>query len=126
MLSVYAAGIEAVIQGCAIVVAHNLSTVQLSPNTGYVEGEVTFVNGSRLAFFEFLRQSVTGLDREKYRYHFMNVGSQLVFRYDNAPHHPEVDSFPHHRHQPMRVTESAQPPLPEVMAEIEAHVLGIP
>ena len=75
MLSVYAAGIEAVIQGCAIVVAHNLSTVQLSPNTGYVE---------------------------------------------------EVNSFPHHRHQPIRVTESAQPPLPEVMAEIEAHVLGIP
>ena len=67
MLNAHATAIEAAIHGCAIVATYSLNMVQLSPSTGYVEGEVTFVDGSRLILFEFLRRTATGLDREKYR-----------------------------------------------------------
>jgi len=126
VLNVYAAAIEAAIHSCALVATYNLNTVQLSPNTGYVEGEITFIDSSRLVFFEFLRQTATGLDREKYRYHFMDAHNQLVFRYDDAPHHPGVATFPHHKHLPTGVTDSPAPRFAEVLAEIETHVLGIP
>jgi hypothetical protein len=32
----------------------------------------------------------------KYRYQYMDEARNLLFRYDNAPHHAEIDSFPHH------------------------------
>lgn len=126
MLKAHAAAIEAAIHGCLVVAIYNLNTVQLSPNTGYVEGEVTLIDSSRLIFFEFLRQTATGLDREKYRYHFMDANNQLLFRYDDAPHHPGVATFPHHKHLSTGVTDSPAPRFSEVLAEVEAHVLRIP
>jgi hypothetical protein len=101
MLDAHAARIEAAIRGCAVVATYALNTVQLSPNTGYVEGEIMFVDGSRLVFFEFWRRMVAGLDREKYRYHLMDANNQLLFRYDDAPHHPGVATFPHHKLLPL-------------------------
>jgi len=126
VLNVYAAAFEDAIHGCAVTATYSLNTVQLSQSTGYVEGEVTFVDGSRLIFFEFLRQTATGLDREKYRYHFMDASNQLLFRYDNAPHHPGVAAFPHHKHLPGGVTDSLAPKFAEVLAEVETRILGIP
>lgn len=126
MLDVYAASIEATIHGCAIVVSYSLNAVQHSPNTAYVEGEVFFTDGSRLVFFEFLRSVLADLNREKYRYHLMDAGNQLVFRYDNAPHHPKIATFPHHKHQSTGVTDSLAPTFAQVVEEIESTILGIP
>jgi hypothetical protein len=126
VLNVHAAEIEAAIHRCAVVATFNLNTVQLGPNTGYVEGEVVFVNGSRLVFFEFLRQIEAGLDQEKYRYQLMDANNQILFRYDNAPHYPHVATFPHHKHLPTDVIDSFGSSLVEVFNEVEAKVLGIP
>ena len=126
MVNAHATAIQAAIRGCTVVATYSLNTAQLSPSTGYVEGEVTFVDGSRIIFFEFLRQSGTLLGRETYRYHFMDASNQLLFRYDNAPHHPGVTTFPHHKHLPSDVTDSPAPRFAQVLAEAEAHVLGIP
>ena len=126
MLDAYAAAMEAAMHHCTVMATYNLNTVQLSPNTGYVEGEIMLTDGSLLGFFEFLRQTATGFDREKYRYHFMDAHDQLIFRYDNAAHHQGVATFPHHKHLLQGVTESSAPPFQEVLAEVETHVLGIP
>ncbi len=109
-----------------MVATHNLNTVELSPNTGYVAGEVLFVDGSRLMFFEFLRRRVSSLDRGKYRYHYMDIYDQLIFRYDNAPHHPTVATFPQHKHTPTGIVASATPDFAMVLAEAEQVVLGLP
>lgn len=126
MLDVHVASIEAAIHGCAVVVAHSVNAVQQSPSTAYVEGEVAFVDGSRLAFFEFLRSTLADLDREKYRYQFMDADNLLVFRYDNALHHRNIATFPHHRHELNDVTNSLAPSFAEVLLEIEAYVMGVP
>lgn len=125
MLKSAAAQIETAIHRSAIVVTYDLVEVQLSPNTGYLEGSVTFTDNSRLVFFEFLRQAVASIEREKYRYHFMDSNVQLIFRYDNAPHHPEIQTFPDHKHLPNGLVESTSPSFASVFAEIESHVLGI-
>jgi len=125
VLDLYAASIEATIHGCAMLVSYSLNAVQHSPNTAYVEGEVFFTDGSRLVFFEFLRSAPGGLNREKYRYHVMDAGNQLVFRYDNAPHHAKIATFPHHKHHPSDVTDSLAPSFAQVVEEIESTILGI-
>jgi len=37
-----------------------------------------------------------GLTTTKYRYHWQTGSGKLIKRWDNAPHHPEIDTFPDH------------------------------
>ncbi len=126
MLRLHRSAIESAIQESVAVATYSLNVVQLSPATAYIEGEVVFAEGIRLFFFEFWQRSADSVEREKYRFHCMDVDNQLVFRYDNAPHHRSIATFPHHKHLPYGIRESMPPRFAEVLSEIEAHVLGIP
>jgi hypothetical protein len=125
VLKAAAALIEAKLNDSAVVVTYDLVEAQLSVYTGYLEGSVTFTNNARLIFFEFWRQTNTSLERDKYRYHLMDSQNQLVFCYDNAPHHPQIVTFPDHKHIPDGLLESAAPDFADVFEEAELHVLGI-
>lgn len=126
MLKTAAAQIEAALRDCAVVITYDLVETQLSAHTGYIEGSVTFTNNARLVYFEFWRQTSAGLERDKYRYHLMDGQNQLVFRYDNAPHHPEIATFPDHKHLPNDLlSESAALNFADVFSEVESYVLGI-
>jgi hypothetical protein len=35
---------------------------------------------------------------ENYKFHWQDSQGRLIRRWDNAPHHPEVEGFPHHVH----------------------------
>ncbi|MFM6663415.1 MAG: DUF6516 family protein, partial [Microcystis panniformis] len=54
----------------------------------------------------------------KYRYHYMNEAQTMIFRYDNAPHHVEIATFPHHKHEVDDIKESLEPSLEQVLLEI--------
>ena len=45
----------------------------------------------------------------------------LCLAYDNAPHHHEILTFPHHKHigPQDKLAESPEPTLSEILAEIE-------
>ena len=60
---------------------------------GYVRGSIAFFDGSRLEFTEQLPPS-----RRKYRIHLMNADDQLLVRWDSAPHHQELSTYPFHKH----------------------------
>jgi len=126
MLRSHRSTIESAIHESIAAVTSSLNVVQLSPTTGYIEGEVGFVGGVRLSFFEFWRRASEGIKREKYRYHLMDTQNQLIFRYDNAPHHPAIATFPHHKHLPDKTVASRPPDFVDVLAEVEVYVLGIP
>ena len=49
----------------------------------------------------------------------MDARGKIIFRYDNAPHHPELSSFPHHKHTYNgRVIPVEEPTLTDVLEEI--------
>ncbi len=54
-----------------------------------------------------------------YRYHWQDASGRVILRYDNAPHHPEVESFPDHKHVENTVMPSDRPALPALLAEIQ-------
>lgn len=33
-----------------------------------------------------------------YSFHWQNANNELIKRWDNAPHHPEISTYPHHVH----------------------------
>jgi Family of unknown function (DUF6516) len=49
--------------------------------------------------------------------------SELVFRYDNTPHFPDLPSFPHHKHLRDAVVASDKPDLLVVLQEAKANSL---
>ena len=52
-----------------------------------------------------------------YRYHFQDEHNKLVFRYDNTPHFPILENFPHHKHIPDNVTGVVEPSILKVIDE---------
>ncbi len=39
------------------------------------------------------------LSVSKYSFHWQSSDGQLLKRWDNAAHHPDVETFPHHVHE---------------------------
>jgi len=87
--------------------------IDLSLGVLFTDGKIVFYNGSILEFTE----SITP-ERFKYRYHYMNPKGDLIFRYDNVPHHREIATFPDHKHYPNTVIESKSIDLRQVIEEI--------
>jgi hypothetical protein len=68
------------------------------PQAGLIRGDITFVDGALLHFRELIDLE-SKPPRLMYSYHYQRADASLVFRYDDTPHHPEVSTFPHHKHQ---------------------------
>lgn len=56
----------------------------------------TLINSSVLVYAETI---LPRLGKRKYAFQWMNPDGTLLIRWDNAPHHPHIATFPHHRHQ---------------------------
>ncbi len=39
-----------------------------------------------------------GTDLIKYSYYFLNSNNNIIYGWDNAPHHDNINTFPHHKH----------------------------
>jgi hypothetical protein len=58
----------------------------------------------------------------RYRYHFQDRENHLLLRYDNTPHFPDLESFPHHKHLGNEVKSCEKPSIPQVVEEIKLHL----
>lgn len=63
----------------------------------FVRGEIRFVGRSVHHVSEFMHVEHSP-QRHTYAYHYQGPHGVLVFRYDNAPHYPELPNAPHHKH----------------------------
>jgi len=66
-----------------------------SRGMGIVQGIWGMIDGSTLQFMELVNIKRDKMIRLKYRFHLTNANDEMVFRYDNAPHHPEIATYPH-------------------------------
>jgi hypothetical protein len=99
------------------------SSVTLDRRTlyaGVIRGDLYFADGSRLHFRELVESNAEIL-RRMYAYHYQDASGALVFRYDDTPHHPALETHPHHKHDGSEPNvHSAEPPsLAGVLLEIE-------
>lgn len=94
---------------------------------GLFRANVYFWDGSQLTLEEVI--STQGGYPEILRYSYTYVkGTTHIFRYDNAPHYPEIPTFPHHKHLGSAETPvpADKPSLAQVFAEIEAILTAEP
>ncbi len=54
-----------------------------------------------------------------YRYHWQDPIGCLILRYDDAPHHQEIETYPDHKHVTETTVASQRPSLLDVLNEIQ-------
>ena len=59
---------------------------------------VLLANGDFIEMTERVLEAQGRLEVTKYRHHWQDRHSQLLKRWDNAPHYPAINTFPHHLH----------------------------
>jgi hypothetical protein len=108
--------------------------VQVVPDVDierYEEQILTSIRGNLRLRLQFSDQSLLEIseaivligeepDWLSYRYHYQSSNAALIFRYDNAPHHPEISSFPDHKHTRDAVVASSHPLIEQVLEEAQA------
>ena len=88
-------------------------------DAGIIGGNITFKDGSIFHFKEVL----LGKNRH-YRFHYMDEGNNLISRWDTAPHHKDLKTFPYHVHLLDGVKESKRVTLLDVLDKIESVVVA--
>ena len=123
MIFTFIEDIEEAISLSSIVVSSDIQKYFGSLNKeAYIKGKLTFVDISFLEFSIYAIEKGKKLIFDKYRYQYMDSANRPVFRYDNAPHHKEIPSFPMHKHVGDKVVESNMPAIKELLGEISAHI----
>jgi hypothetical protein len=119
------AEIEKTIDSSPIVLSSNIQKY-FGPGeeTVYLKGHLVIIDSSILQIALFATEFRETLFIDKYRLHYMNSAGQMLFRYDNSPHHPEIDSHPHHKHTPDKIIPSSMPSLKDILNEISAIIVG--
>lgn len=87
-------------------------------DVGMIGGSLHFKDGSALHFKEMFFAG-----QREYRFHFMDRHHRLISRWDSAPHHRELKTFPHHMHTSAGVAESREVTLIEILETVTARII---
>ena len=89
---------------------------QVKEEVGLYRYRLDLTNGDVLEAFErfFVRRG--RVEVLKYSFHWQDRDSLLIARWDNAPHHPDLSTFPHHIHD--GVEENILPHEPVRVADV--------
>jgi len=115
----YLAKLDTKLQEMADVILSSSIQREVDANLGigFIKGRITFLNGSTLDFSEQLP-----VERTKFRFHYMDAENNLITRWDSAPHHRHLGTFPFHLHTPQGVEAHPAITLLEVLDKVKAMI----
>ena len=61
-------------------------------------------------------------DLLRYSYHVFDKDNKTIVRWDNAPHHEKISTYPYHKHEKDRLVESDKMNIKKVLEELEKIV----
>ncbi|MFP3912626.1 MAG: DUF6516 family protein [Desulfobacteraceae bacterium] len=124
MIQKFVQDIEKSIASSPIVLSSNIQK-HFGPalETVYLKGHLLIIDSSILEIAIFATESRNILSIDKYRFHYMDHKGQMLFRYDNAPHHSEIGSHPHHKHTPDKIAPTIMPSLKDILNEVSAIII---
>jgi hypothetical protein len=78
--------------------------------------QALLINGWKLHVWEHATPKF-----QRYAYH-ISKGPKLIIRWDNAPHHRQVKTFPHHKHVKEEIIESKEMSIEDIIIELEKMI----
>jgi hypothetical protein len=85
----------------------------------FIKAKAVLIDDSQLHIREY-----NSLDSYLYSYHWQDRDGSLRIRWDNAPHHKELCTFPDHKHSP-GLEESREMSLEDVIKEIKEKLQNL-
>ena len=110
--------VDHILESCPNVYVETYSAAILSSERANLKLRLRFYFKYLLSISEALIAIDNQVMAIDYRYHFQDEQNNLIFRYDNTPHFPDLPSFPHHKHLPNRVISCQQPNITLVMQDV--------
>ena len=117
LLSQYLEDIEAAVKELKGAYIEHYSEEILNPYRINLRIRIRFVGGHLLEFNEAVIINNERINHLSYRYHFQDKQNKLVFRYDNAPHFPTLENFPHHKHLSNKVDSTKKTSIVKAIQE---------
>ena len=118
MIYLYISKLKAVLNASPIVEGYKVKKEIVGSFVGQIILEITLNDGSILHGFEYVVVSKGKIVREKYRYHWMSE-NDLIRRWDNAPPHRVIETFPFHIHTKSEILPSKEVRLEDILKSIE-------
>jgi hypothetical protein len=95
----YLASIHMALMGSPIIQTYVIIRQRISSQSGHLRVRIQLNNGDFLEaaeYFSLIEDHIQVID---YRHQWMGDDQvTLIKRWDSTPHHPEIESFPHHIH----------------------------
>jgi len=86
----------------------------LNPFSGYFKLRASIKSEKMIDIYERLVNGIT----VKYAYVLL-IGKKAVMRYNNAPHHRQIATFPHHKHVKNQVKPLYEPSIEAFIKEVK-------
>ena len=117
MLESYLADVKASLTASSIVKDIEVLEEFITSVSGYLECRLLMIDNSILYISEYFTIYGDEIKLDKYSYHHQK-NNEFLIRWDNAPHHRELPTFPFHLHRKDGVFESKAMTLEEVLKEL--------
>ena len=108
-----------------VVIHFSVLRCRIRDADAYIRLRAELSDGGLLEVSEYWTTSSMGEPvQQEYTYHWQTAAGELVKRWDNAPHHPELAGAPHHIHQAGGVVSGANESAVffRVLDEIEGNI----
>jgi hypothetical protein len=99
-----------------VVLSYSIQNFKQGIDFYYIKCSAIFLDESEIYITEYVSTK-----EWTYSYHWQDANGELIARWDNAPNHPEIATFPHHKHAP-NVQESSIVGLNDVLNIIEKEI----
>ena len=101
-----------------IIIEQSVNFDFVSEEMGIITGRLVFIDNSILEFMELVSKK-----EAEYRFQFMDKNKDMLFRWDSAPHHKEIATFPYHMHTKKGVKESKKVNFVEILDIVVGKVI---
>jgi hypothetical protein len=121
----YLATIKAALTRSPIVQEWQIVNEMALSDRGHFRVRLILANGDFVEASEFFYIGNSGIEQQRYRYQWMDAQrQQLKKRWDNAPHFPNIETFPHHVHvnQEDNVLPSQMFGIPDLITLLEQEL----
>ncbi|BCV19942.1 toxin-antitoxin system TumE family protein [Moorella sp. Hama-1] len=98
---------------CSAVASYEIQDFKQGTDFYFLKVRCEFKNDTLL----YIRQYVSD-DEYNYSYHWQNKEGDIIVRWDNAPHHRDIITFPHHKHVGANIMASAEIGIEDVLRYI--------
>jgi len=116
----YLEDIESAVCKLSDVYVEQYEEEHLTPDRVNLRIRIRFAKGYLLELNEANIVEHGNIKHLGYRYHFQDEKNELIFRYDNTPHYPNLKSFPHHKHSSREVIAAEKPSILTVLEEVKS------